>query len=312
MNWITKALKFGEKIKKILKKRPTKEEIDNSDWTNCCTGPILKKDLEENLFVCNACGKHHRMSCIQRFDTFFGKNNYELIKTPLPSEEDPLVWNDTKPYKERLKDAKKKTEQDCAIMVAKGIINNIEVTIAASNFSFLGGSISLAESEALIYAIKHSIDNKTPFINFCSGGGMRMMASAVSLTKGMAATTIAINELKKNNLPYIVCVVDPCAGGISASYAMTGDIIIGEVGALCAFAGRRVVQATVKEELPDDFQSVEFLQKHGFVDKVVHRKELSHEIGNLLSILLKKNTEVNLNSENETSDNFEKITKAAS
>ena len=312
MNWITRALKFGEKIKKILKKRPTKEEIDNSDWTNCCTGPILKKDLEENLFVCNACGKHHRMSCIQRFDTFFGKNNYELIKTPLPSEEDPLDWNDTKSYKERLKDAKKKTEQDCAIMVAKGNIKNIEVTVAASNFSFLGGSISLAESEALIYAIKHSIDNKTPFINFCSGGGMRMMASAVSLTKGMAATTIAINELKKNKLPYIVCVVDPCAGGISASYAMTGDIIMGEVGALCAFAGRRVVQATVKEELPDDFQSVEFLQKHGFIDKVVHRKELCHEIGNLLSILLKKNTEVNLNSENETSDNFEKITKAAS
>lgn len=194
MNWITKALKFGEKVKKILKKRPTKDEIDNSDWTNCCTGPILKKDLEENLFVCNACGKHHRMSCIQRFDTFFGKNNYEFIKTPLPSEEDPLVWNDTKSYKERLKDAKKKTEQDCAIMVAKGNINNIDVTVAASNFSFLGGSISLAESEALIYAIKHSIDNKTPFINFCSGGGMRMMASAVSLTKGMAATTIAINN----------------------------------------------------------------------------------------------------------------------
>ena len=312
MNWITKALKFGEKIKKILKKRPTKEEIDNSDWTNCCTGPILKKDLEENLFVCNACGKHHRMSCIQRFDTFFGKNNYELIKTPLPSEEDPLSWNDTKSYKDRLKDAKKKTEQACAIMVAKGNIKNIEVTVAASNFSFLGGSISLAESEALIYAIKHSIDNKTPFINFCSGGGMRMMASAVSLTKGMAATTIAINELKKNKLPYIVCVVDPCAGGISASYAMTGDIIMGEVGALCAFAGRRVVQATVKQELPDDFQSVEFCQKHGFIDKVVHRKELGHEIGNLLSILLKKNTEVNLNSENETSDNIEKITKAAS
>ena len=312
MNWITKALKFGEKVKKILKKRPTKDEIDNSDWTNCCTGPILKKDLEENLFVCNACGKHHRMSCIQRFDTFFGKNNYEFIKTPLPSEEDPLGWNDTKSYKERLKAAKKKTEQDCAIMVAKGNINNIEVTVAASNFSFLGGSISLAESEALIYAIKHSIENKTSFINFCSGGGMRMMASAVSLTKGMAATTIAINELKKNKLPYIVCVVDPCAGGISASYAMTGDIIMGEVGALCAFAGRRVVQATVKEELPDDFQSVEFLQKHGFIDKVVHRKELSYEIGNLLSILLKKNTEVNLNSENETSDNFEKITKAAS
>ena len=312
MNWITKAINFGQKIKKILKKRPSKEDIENSDWTNCCTGPILKKDLEENLFVCKACGKHHRMSCIQRFDTFFGKDNYEIIKTPKPFDEDPLTWSDTKPYKDRLKEARNKTNQDCAIMIAKGNVNDIDVTVASSNFSFLGGSISLAESEALIFAVQYSIDNQTPFINFCSGGGMRMMASAVSLTKGMAATTFAINELKKNSLPYIVCITDPCAGGISASYAMTGDIIIGEAGALCAFSGRRVVQATINQELPDDFQSVEFLQKHGFIDRVVHRKDLNSEIGNLLSLLLKKNTGVNLEIKNETSENIEPFTKAAS
>jgi len=217
-----------------------------------------------------------------------------------------------KPYKDRLADAKKKTGQDCAIMVAKGKINNIEVIAAASNFEFLGGSVSIAESEAIVYAVQNAIDNKIPFVNFCSGGGMRMMASAVSLTAGMGKTTIAINELKKSKLPYIVCIVDPCAGGISASYGMTADVIFGESGALCAFAGRRVVQATVKEELPSDFQSVEFLEKHGFIDKVIHRRDLASEIGNILSILLNKNTEVNLTANNETSENIEQITKAAS
>ena len=163
-----------------------------------------------------------------------------------------------------------------------------------------------------VYAVQNAIDNKIPFVNFCSGGGMRMMASAVSLTAGMGKTTIAINELKKSKLPYIVCIVDPCAGGISASYGMTADVIFGESGALCAFAGRRVVQATVKEELPSDFQSVEFLEKHGFIDKVIHRRDLASEIGNILSILLNKNTEVNLTANNETSENIEQITKAAS
>ena len=312
MNWILKLKKFGENIKKnVLKKFPTKEEIEKSDWTSCCSGPILKKDLEDNAWVCKACGKHHRISCIQRFDIFFGKNNYEILKTPVVKDEDPLNWEDTKTYKERLNIAKKKTGQDCAIMIAKGKINNIDITVAASNFEFLGGSVSISESEAIVYAVQHAIDHKTPFINFCSGGGMRMMTSAISLNSGMAKTTLAINELKKSNLPYIVCITDPCAGGISASYAMIADIIFGETGALCAFAGRRVVQATVKEELPSDFQTVEFLEKHGFIDKVIDRKDLSSEVGNILSILLKKNTDVNLIN-NETSDNIESITKAAS
>ena len=115
MNWITKALNIGQKIKKILKKRPTKEEIEKSDWTSCCTGPILKKDLENNLWVCKACGKHHRINCIQRFDVIFGKNNYEILKTPISKDEDPLNWKDTRSYKDRLKIAKDKTGQECAI-----------------------------------------------------------------------------------------------------------------------------------------------------------------------------------------------------
>ena len=204
MNWIKKIKYLGQRIKVNFKKKfPTKEEVENSDWTSCCTGPILKKDLEDNFWVCNACGKHHRINCLQRFNIFFGKENYEIIKTPIPGDENPLKWEDVKPYKNRLADAKKKTGQDCAIMVAKGKINNIEVIAAASNFEFLGGSVSIAESEAIVYAVQNAIDNKIPFVNFCSGGGMRMMASAVSLTAGMGKTTIAINELKKSKLPYL-------------------------------------------------------------------------------------------------------------
>ena len=166
MNWIKKALNFGQNIKRILKKRPSKKDIENSDWISCCTGPILKKDLESNLWVCKACGKHHRISCVQRFDTFFGRGNYEILKTPIPGIEDALNWTDTKPYKDRLKEAKKKTGQDCAVMICKGNINNIKITAAAINFSFLGGSISSSEGEAIIYGVQHAIDNKTPFVFF--------------------------------------------------------------------------------------------------------------------------------------------------
>ncbi len=310
MNWLTKALNFGEKIKRVLKKRPSKQEIENSDWTSCCKGPILKKDLEENLWVCSSCNKHHRISCKQRFDIFFGKNNYEILATPIP-QEDPLNWVDTKSYKERLKAARKKTNQNCGVMIAKGKINGIEVTAGAINFDFIGGSVGAAEGEAIIYGVQHAIDNQTPYVFFPCGGGQRMFESPIALAN-MTRTTLAINELKKNNLPYIVCFVDPCAGGITASFAMLGDIHFAEPGSLVAFAGRRVVQATVKEELPTDFQTAEFVEKHGFVDRVIHRKDLKNEIGSILSILLKKNSEVNSENLNETSSNIEPLTKAAS
>ena len=310
MNWLKKTLKFGEKIKKILKKRPSKEDVENSDWTSCCKGPVLKEELEENLWVCNSCGKHHRISCTQRFDYLFGKDNYQILETPSPIE-DPLDWKDTKSYKDRIKDARKKTKQNCAVMIAKGYINGLAITAGAINFNFIGGSVGAAEGEAILYGAQHAIDNKTPYIFFPCGGGQRMFESPIALAN-MTRTTVAINELKKNNLPYIVCFTDPTAGGITASFAMLGDVHFAEPGCMIAFAGKRVIQATVKEELSPDFQTAEFVEKHGFVDKVVHRKDLKKQIGLLLSILLKKNSDINSELTNETSENIETHTKAAS
>ena len=311
MNWINKIKKFGESIKRnINKKFPTKSERESSAWTSCCKGPILKTELEENLFVCPHCNKHHRISPKQRFDIIFGKANYEILKAPIPKD-DPLKWIDTKSYKERLRDARNKTNQDCAVIIAKGSLDGIELTVGATNFDFIGGSSGAAETEAIIYGVQHAIDNKTPFVFWPCGGGQRMFESPIALA-GMTKTTLAINELKKNNLPYLVCFVDPTAGGITASFAMLGDIHFSEPGALIAFAGRRVVQATVKEELPPDFQTAEFLLKHGFVDKIVERKYLAKEIGLLLSILLNKNSGVNSENNEQSSENTITFTKAAS
>ena len=310
MNWLKKTLNFGEKIKKIFKKRPSREDVENSDWTSCCKGPVLKEELEENLWVCNSCGKHHRISCTQRFDYFFGKDNYQILETPSPIE-DPLDWKDTKSYKDRIKDARKKTKQNCAVMIAKGYVNGLAITAGAINFNFIGGSVGAAEGEAILYGAQHAIDNKTPYIFFPCGGGQRMFESPIALAN-MTRTTVAINELKKNNLPYIVCFTDPTAGGITASFAMLGDVHFAEPGCMIAFAGKRVIQATVKEELSPDFQTAEFVENHGFVDKVVHRKDLKEQVGLLLSILLKKNSDINSELTNETSENIETHTKAAS
>ena len=311
MNWINKIKKLGESIKKnINKKFPTKAERDSSAWTSCCKGPILKKELEENLFVCPNCNKHHRISPLQRFGIIFGKDKFEILKTPVPVD-DPLNWVDTKSYKDRLKDARKKTNQDCAVIIAKGNLKGIDVTVGATNFDFIGGSSGAAETEAIIYGVQHAIDNKTPFIFWPCGGGQRMFESPIALA-GMTKTTLAINELKKNNLPYLVCFTDPTAGGITASFAMLGDIQFSEPGALIAFAGRRVVQATVKEELPPDFQTAEFLLKHGFVDRIIERKNLTEEIGSLLTILLKKNSRVNLEYNEQSSKNTVTFSKTAS
>jgi acetyl-CoA carboxylase carboxyl transferase subunit beta len=309
MNWIKKTLRFGEKIKKIIKKRASKEEIANSDWTSCCKGPILKKDLEDNLWVCSSCNKHHRISPRQRFDVIFGKNNFVVLETPIP-QDDPLNWSDSKPYKERLKAARKKTGMNCGMLVVSTNIKNINLTVIASDFDFVGGSIGAAEGEAFLYGVQHAIENNQPFVVFTSGGGMRMMESLISLSQ-MTRTTLAINELKKNNLPYIVVLTDPTAGGITASYAMLGDIHLAEPGALVAFAGARVIQGTVKEELPEGFQRSEYVEKTGFVDLIVERKDLREKIGSLLSILLKKNSAIN-SSQNETSEDSRTLTKAAS
>ena len=309
MNWITKIIKAGEKIKTAIHERASKEDMAKSDWTSCCKGPILKKDLEKNLWVCPDCQKHHRINPKQRFDILFGKNNYEIFKTPIPKD-DPLNWTDSKPYKERLKNARKKTGLDCSMVVASGEINKIKCTVVASDFSFMGASIEAAEGEAILFAAMNSIKNSQPLIIVAQGGGMRMQASCISLSQ-MPRSVLAINDVKAAGLPYIVIMSDPVAGGITASYAMLGDIHIAEPGALIAFAGARVIQGTVKEELPEGFQKSEYVEKTGFVDLIVERKDLSEKIGTLLSILLKKNSAISTE-ENETTENTQSLSKVAS
>ena len=309
MNLITKIIKAGEKIKTAIHERASKEDVAKSDWTSCCRGPILKKDLEQNLFVCPDCNKHHKVKPNQRFDILFGKNNYEIFKTSIPKD-DPLNWSDSKSYKDRLKSARKKTGLDCSMMVASGPISNIKVTAIASDFDFMGASIGAAEGEAFLYAAQHAIENKQPFLVISTGGGMKMQESLISLSQ-MTRTTLAINEVKAAGLPYIVLLTDPTAGGITASFAMLGDIHIAEPGALIAFAGARVIEGTVKEELPNGFQRSEYVQKTGFVDLIVERKDLASKIGTLLSILLKKNSDIS-SEQNETSEDSQSLTKAAS
>ena len=309
MNWITKIIKAGEKIKTAFHERATKEDIAKSDWTSCCRGPILKKDLEQNLWVCPDCNKHHRIKPSQRFDILFGKNNYEVFKTPIPKD-DPLNWTDSKPYKSRLKDARKKTGLECSMVVAEGSINQIKITAIASDFDFMGASIGAAEGEAFLFAAQHAIENKQPLLVVSSGGGMKMQESLISLSQ-MTRTTLAINEVKAAGLPYIVVLTDPTAGGITASYAMLGDIHIAEPDALVAFAGARVIQGTVKEELPEGFQKSSYVQKTGFIDLIVERKDLASKIGTLLSILLKQNSVIS-SEQNETSEDTQQLSRAAS
>jgi acetyl-CoA carboxylase carboxyl transferase subunit beta len=309
VNWLQKIIKAGEKIKTAFHERATKEDIAKSDWTSCCRGPILKKDLEQNLWVCPDCNKHHRIKPSQRFDILFGKNNYEVFKTPIPKD-DPLNWTDSKPYKERLKAARKKTGLECSMVVAEGSINQIKITAIASDFDFMGASIGAAEGEAFLFAAQHAIENKQPLLMVSSGGGMKMQESLISLSQ-MTRTTLAINEVKAAGLPYIVVLTDPTAGGITASYAMLGDVHIAEPDALVAFAGARVIQGTVKEELPEGFQKSSYVQKTGFIDLIVERKDLSSKIGTLLSILLKQNSVIS-SEQNETSEDTQQLSRAAS
>jgi len=196
------------------------------------------------------------------------------------------------------------------MVVAVGSINNIKITVVASDFDFMGASIGAAEGEAFLFAAQNAIENNQPLLVVATGGGMKMQESMISLNQ-MTRTTLAVNEIKAAGLPYIVLMADPVAGGITASYAMLGDIHIAEPGALIAFAGARVIQGTVKEELPEGFQKSEYVKKTGFVDLIVERKDLVSKIGTLLSILLKQNSAIS-SEQNETSENSQSLSKAAS
>ena len=207
--------------------------------------------------------------------------------------------------------ARKNTGQKSAVMIATGKVGGINVTAAAINFQFIGGSVASAEGEAIIYGIQHAIDNQNPFIFFTSGGGQRMHESPIALAQ-MTRSTVAVSELKNNNLPYIVVFTDPTAGGITASFASLSDIAISEPGALIAFAGRRVIEATVNETLAENFQKAEKVQECGFVDLIIERKDLNEKISTLLKILLKKNNIQSLESTDETKEDSSSISSIAS
>ncbi len=283
MNWITKFIK--PKIKSLFEKRSSKSE--ENLWTTCgCKNLIYKEDLQSNLKCCPKCGVHHKLSCKERFETFFDNKEYELIETPLPKD-DPLQFQDNKKYSDRLKTARKITKQNDAVSIAKGKVKNIDVIVGAQDFRFIGGSFGAASGEAFIAGVQHSIENNIPFIFFSCSGGQRMMESSIALMQ-MSRTVLAVNELKKKNIPYIVVLTDPTTGGVTASWAMLGDILIAEPKATIGFAGRRVIQDTVRETLPEEFQTAEYVKDHGGIDLVVERKYLNSTIGTLLNVLLKK------------------------
>ena len=283
MNWITKFIK--PKLKSLFEKKSSK--TDENLWTTCgCKNLIFKEDLEGNKKVCPKCGAHHKLTCKERFKTFFDNKEFELIETPLPKD-DPLNFEDKKKYTDRLKAARKLTGQDDAILIAKGKIQNINMVVGAQDFRFIGGSFGAASGEAFIAGAQYAIENKMPYIFFSCSGGQRMMESSIALMQ-MSRTALAVNELKKKNIPFIVVITNPTTGGVTASWAMLGDIILAEKGSVCGFAGKRVIQDTVRETLPDEFQTAEYVKDHGFIDLVIERKYLNSTVGTLLNVLLKK------------------------
>ena len=283
MNWISKFIK--PKIKSLFEKRSSKTE--ENLWTTCgCKNLIYKEDMDANQKVCPKCGAHHKLTCKERFETFFDKKEFELIETPLPVD-DPLNFEDKKKYSDRLKAARKLTGQDDAILIAKGKVQNIEMVVGAQDFRFIGGSFGAASGEAFIAGAQYAIENKIPYIFFSCSGGQRMMESSIALMQ-MSRTALAVNELKKKNVPFIVVITNPTTGGVTASWAMLGDIILAEKGSVCGFAGKRVIQDTVRETLPDEFQTAEYVRDHGFIDLVIERRYLNSTVGTLLNVLLKK------------------------
>tara|TARA_B100001250_G_scaffold189389_1_gene162703 strand:- start:382 stop:1311 length:930 start_codon:yes stop_codon:yes gene_type:complete len=308
LNWITKFIK--PKIKSLFKKRASKN--DETLWTTCgCKNLIYKEDLESNFNCCPKCGAHHKLSCQERFKLFFDNKEFELIETPMPHD-DPLHFVDNKKYVDRLKVARKITKQNDAVAIATGKLNEIEVTVGAQDFRFIGGSFGAASGEAFIAGIQHAINKKTPFIFYSCSGGQRMMESSIALMQ-MSRTTLAVNELKKNNLPYIVVLTNPTTGGVTGSWAMLGDILIAEPKATVGFAGRRVIQDTVRENLPEEFQTSEYVRDHGGIDLIVERQYLRSTIGTLISVLLKKpETQANTEASNNVSldQSLQKTSKA--
>ncbi|WP_430397758.1 acetyl-CoA carboxylase, carboxyltransferase subunit beta [Ferrovibrio sp.] len=280
MNWLTRTVL--PKIREMTRKKDTPDNL----WRKCpaCGQMIYSKEVEENQHVCPKCDHHMRIGSKERFAALFDDGEYQTIELP-DVIQDPLSFRDQKKYPDRLKDARNKTALRDAIVVAHGTLQKKDVVVAVQNFAFMGGSMGMAAGEALIAAATLAVSQRAALIVFAAAGGARMQEGILSLMQ-MPRTVIAVQRLREAHLPFIVVLTDPTTGGVTASYAMLGDIQIAEPGALIGFAGPRVIEQTIRETLPEGFQRAEYLLEHGMLDQVVHRHKLRETLGRIVSLLL--------------------------
>ena len=278
MNWLTDFVR--PKIKKT-----TPKEIADNLWVKCpvCGQMLFSKEMKKTLYVCTKCGHHLRLYIDKRLKMLFDNGEYNEISLPR-TKEDPLKFRDSKKYTDRLKTYRKATGNDDAVKVAQGEIGGITCVVAALDFSFMGGSMGTAVGEGIVKAAEMALKGNYPLITVAASGGARMREGILSLMQ-MARTTAAINMVKEKGLPFISILTDPTTGGVSASFAMLGDIHIAEKGCVIGFAGARVIEQTIREKLPDGFQRAEYLKEHGMVDIVCTRDELKNELVKVISIL---------------------------
>ena len=284
MSWINTIV--PPKIRKLFNKRDVPENL----WIKCPeTGEmVFRRDLEENHWVIPNSDYHMHMPAGKRLEYFFDNSDFKKIDTPaVPS--DPLKFKDQRKYTDRIRDAREKTGTQDAIVLAVGKLNGYSYTVAVQDFEFMGGSLGMAAGEALIKGLENAYEKETPFVLFVSSGGARMQEGILSLMQ-MPRTTVAVQKLKEKNLPYIVVLTNPTTGGVTASYAMLGDVHIAEPGALICFAGPRVIEQTIREKLPEGFQRAEYLQEHGMIDLVIHRHKINESISRICTILRKQNS----------------------
>ena len=278
MNWLTNFVR--PKIQALV--HPKKANIPDNLWDTCshCEQMIFHKDFIRELYVCHHCGYHERLPAQKRFEALFDEKKYMPI--PLPSVlKDPLKFKDSKKYVDRLKDYQAKTHEQDALLVAEGTIEGNALVVAVFNFSFMGGSMGLYVGQGLLEAARHAVKRHIPLFVIPASGGARMQEGILSLMQ-MPRTTVGVQLVKEAGLPYWVLLTNPTIGGVAASFAMLGDITLAEPGAIVGFAGRRVIEETIREKLPDDFQCSEYLFEHGMVDLVVPRKDLRETVGKLL------------------------------
>jgi acetyl-CoA carboxylase carboxyl transferase subunit beta len=282
MNWLTNFVR--PKIRAIVKK----EDVPDNLWHRCpsCEQMLFHRDLVANLYVCTHCGHHMRISAEERLQLMFDDGRYTAIELP-DTVQDPLKFRDQKRYGDRLKDSRTKTGHKDAIIVAHGRMGGLPAVVAAFDFRFLGGSMGMAVGEGLIAAARLAVLQQAPLIAIPASGGARMQEGILSLMQ-MPRSTVAVEMVREAGLPYIVLLTDPTTGGVSASFAMLGDIHIAEPGAIIGFAGARVIESTIREKLPEGFQRAEYLLEHGMVDMVVKRHDLRTTLIRIIGILMNR------------------------